>query len=154
MGIYIALFVFELLFGLAIIKKEKKYKKIYLIVSFILLAGIAALRTKNVGIDTLQFHDAYLRIGYLDWTELTTERYEIGFSVLCKLLNYITANPQILISFTAIFINFSVVRFIYKNSNDVVFSILLYILLNFYFSYMNNYISWFSYIGTCIYYIT
>ena len=137
MGIYIALFVFELLFGLAIIKKEKKYKKIYLIVSFILLAGIAALRTKNVGIDTLQFHDAYLRIGYLDWTELTTERYEIGFSVLCKLLNYITANPQILISFTAIFINFSVVRFIYKNSNDVVFSILLYILLNFYFSYMN-----------------
>lgn len=137
MGIYIALFVCELLFGLVIIKKEKKYMKIYLIVSFILLAGIAALRTRNVGIDTLQYYRAYLRIGNLDWTELTTERYEIGFSILCKILNYITQDPQILIAITAIFINFSVIRFIYKYSDDVVFSTLLYILLNFYFSYMN-----------------
>ena len=137
MWIYIALFIFELLFGLAIMKKESKYKKIYLFVSFILLGGIAAIRTENVGVDTLQFHDAYLRIGNLNWLELSTERYEMGFSILCRILNYISENPQLLISVTAIFINFSVIRFIYKYSKDVVFSILLYILLNFYFSYMN-----------------
>lgn len=137
MEIYIALFIFELLFGLAVIKKEKIYKNVYLVISFMLLAGIAAIRTENVGVDTPQYYRAYLRISNLNWSELITERYEIGFTILCKGLSYITSNPQLLIAITAIFINFSVIRFIYKYSDDYVFSILLYILLNFYFSYIN-----------------
>ena len=131
MEIYIALFIFELLFGLAVKKKEKIYKNVYLVISFMLLAGIAAIRTENVGVDTPQYYRAYLRISNLNWSELITERYEIGFTILCKGLSYITSNPQLLIAITAIFINFSVIRFIYKYFDASVFIILLYILLNF-----------------------
>ncbi len=137
MEIYIAIFIFELSFGLTIAKKRTKYKNVFLIVSYILLSVVAALRTKEVGVDTLQYYRAYLRIGDLTWYNVLNERYEIGFLILCKILNRITENPQSLIILTSMFINFSVIRFINKNSNNVVYSVLCYMLLNFYFSYMN-----------------
>lgn len=65
------------------------------------------------------------------------ERYEIGFSLLCFGLSRITANPQILLIVTSVFVNWSVLRFINKNSKDVTYSVFLYITLNFFFSYMN-----------------
>lgn len=113
-------------------------RKIYfLIIIFSLLAIISSIRADSVGVDTLQYVRAYKGIRFLDWNEFDALWYEWGFSALCKLLNYITENPQLLIFITSIFIMISVAIFIYKNSPDVVLSSFLFITLNQYFYYMN-----------------
>ena len=139
MIIYIVLLAFEVFLGFILkAKKSDKNKKIFLVVSFIVLTLISGLRTKEVGIDTNQYYTAYKRISNVySVSDLLEERYEIGFSLLCFGLSRISSDPQLLIFISSLFINFCVLRFIYKNSEDVTYSIFLYITLNFFFSYMN-----------------
>jgi len=141
MGIYIILLILLIIIG-DILKQNKnlKNKKIYIIISFILLGVISAIRSSSVGADTQQFVNAFMKIEKLTLPNAINTmgyRYEEGFIILCKTLSLITSNPQILIIFTSIFINGAVCIFIYRESKDVVLSIVLYILLNYYFSYMN-----------------
>lgn len=112
-------------------------RKTALLLSFIILSLMAGLRKYTVGADTLQFYEAFNNIGQTnDWT-FSEFRYEYGFSLLCKILYIIFRNPQSLIFFTSIFINFSVFIFIKNNSKDYFLSTMLYIFLNYYFNYMN-----------------
>ena len=133
-GIIILLLVLNILFHP--INTSLK-KKTFLVISFLLLALVAGLRNNTVGIDTFQYYKNFKVISNLSFTEFGNLRYEYGFSLLCKLLSYISLNPQILIFITSLFINFCVMRFIYLNSKNVSFSVYVYILLNYYFSYMN-----------------
>lgn len=139
MLIYTIILAFIILIGLILKVPSGKNKRLFLVIVFIVLIVLAGVRSKNVGKDTLQYYRAYDRIQYLDMSieDFSEERYEIGFTALCKILNLISTNPQLLILVTSIFINLSVARFIYKNSDNVFFSTILYIILNFYFSYMN-----------------
>ena len=139
MAIYIIILFVEVFLGLILSAKKSKYtKKIFIIVSFIILSTIAGFRTRDVGMDTEQYYRAYQRINsYNSISEAFNEIYEKGFVVLCYGLGRISPNPQTLILVTSIFINFCVLRFINKNSKNVVYSIFLYITLNFFFSYMN-----------------
>ena len=112
-------------------------RKTALLLSFIILSLMAGLRKYTVGVDTLQFYEAFNNIGQTnDWT-FSEFRYEYGFSLLCKILYLIFKDPQSLIFVTSIFINFSVYIFIKNNSKDYFLSTLLYIFLNYYFNYMN-----------------
>ncbi len=112
-------------------------RKTALLLSFIILSLMAGLRKYTVGVDTLQFYEAFNNIGQTnDWT-FSEFRYEYGFSLLCKILYIIFRNPQSLIFVTSIFINLSVYVFIKNNSKDYFLSTLLYVFLNYYFNYMN-----------------
>lgn len=139
MTIYIIILLIEIFFGILLsLKKNKNSKRIFLVVSFIILATISGFRTVDVGMDTEQYYRAYQRINsYNSIIDAFNERYEKGFVVLCYTLGKISSDPQVLIFVTSIFINFCVLRFIDKNSKNVVYSVFLYITLNFYFSYMN-----------------
>ena len=118
--------------------KNKKNKKFYLIIVFLLLAIVAAIRHESVGVDTSQFCNDYIRISEIDFKYLgSVMRYEYGFLYICKLLTLICSDPQILIVISSIFINFAVIYFIHKHSDDVTLSCLMYVLLNYYFMYMN-----------------
>lgn len=112
-------------------------RKTFLRISFLLLALVAGVRNNTVGIDTFQYYKNFKVISNLSFLEFGSMRYEYGFSLVCKLLSYISSNPQILILVTSIFTNFCVMRFLYLNSKNVAFSVYTYILLNYYFSYMN-----------------
>lgn len=112
-------------------------RKTSLFLSFSLLALFAGLRKYTVGVDTLQFYEAFTNIGQTDDWTFSEFRYEYGFSLLCKILYLIFKEPQSLIFVTSIFINFSVYTFIKNNSKDYFLSTLLYIFLNYYFNYMN-----------------
>lgn len=137
MLIYLLSVFFIIFIGLIFNYKNRKQKKIYLIISFFILITIACIRDNNVGVDTEQYVRNYKVISSLDFSELSSLRYELGFSYLCKILSNFSENPQILIIVTSIFINISVLRFIYKNSDNVLLSTILYVIMNFYFSYMN-----------------
>ena len=138
MFIYIIVMFLILSIGLFFnVNKSYKLGKYYLIFIFSILTLLSALRNISVGVDTSQYYEAYKLIGTIEWNELDKLRYEIGFSLLCKVLNYISSNPQLLLIVTSIFINSSVGLFIYRNSNNVVLSSFIFITYNLYFNYMN-----------------
>lgn len=135
---YNLIIMLSLLIGLGFkVNNSDKKIKFYIVVVFSALTLVSALRGNSVGMDTNQYIKAYENISYLNWNQLNEISYEIGFSVLCKFLSYISIKPQILIIISSMFIMMSVARFIYKNSSDVVMSVLLFITLNVFFNYMN-----------------
>lgn len=119
------------------VNSTKTKQLVFLIFVFTILAITASLRSYNVGIDTEQFCRNYMIINAVGWENSSALRYEFGFFALCKILNYISTNPQLLITVSSCFICFSVGRFIYKNSNDVIFSSFLFISLNIFSMYLN-----------------
>lgn len=138
MIIYLLSLAIISIIGLIFKCNQTKNKKIFfLIFSFLILTTIAMLRSNSVGVDTRQYVRNFSNIASLGFLNITKIRYEIGFSVLCLLLSYISSNSQILIMVTSLIINISIFRFIYKNSDNVVLSVICYIVLNFFFMYMN-----------------
>lgn len=139
MLIYIIIILLIIFLGYALKpNSNKKNKKIYLIIIFIVLAVVGAIRDYTVGVDTEQYCKAFRDISQLSIEEAKKEtRYEDGFIVLCKVLSYICNDYQILIAFTSAFIMYAIGRFIYEESNDVVMSSLLFIVLNCYAMYLS-----------------
>lgn len=119
------------------VNSTKNRQLVFLAFVFTLMAITASLRSYNVGVDTGQFCRNYLIINNLGWENSAVIRYEFGFFAFCKLLTYISPDPQLLIAASSCFICFSVGRFIYKNSNDVIFSSFLFISLNIFAVYLN-----------------
>lgn len=135
MTIYIIL-VFILLFLALIIPKKNDLT--YCVIAFIVLATISALRANSVGTDAAMYTRAFSWIySYKLDIALNKTRYEIGFVILCKVLSIIWNNPQILLMISSIIINLFITEFIYKNSSNKRLSIILYVLLTTYFTYMN-----------------
>ena len=64
-------------------------------------------------------------------------RYEWCFLLLCKILNYISSDPQLLIIVSSVLINVPVGVFIFRNSPAVELSTFLYVGLGLYTSNMN-----------------
>lgn len=136
MIIYILLLLYLLFLSLLFVNK-KFNKLVFIILSFTPFIIISGFRDFSVGVDTQQFVNAYARIINMSPRNFDLLRYEQGFSYFCWTLGKISSNPQILIFTTSFFINISIGRFIYKNSDNVYLSVILYLLCNFFFSYMN-----------------
>ncbi len=138
MFIYIVIILAILILGIIIKPNDnKKNKKIYLIIIFTIITIVAAIRNVSVGIDTEQFCNAFKRIASISFEQALELRYEVGFICLCKIISYIWTNQQILIIVSSLLIFPIVGFFIYRNSEDVILSSLLYILLNTYAMQMN-----------------
>ncbi|MEW9094152.1 MAG: EpsG family protein [Clostridiaceae bacterium] len=137
MLVYILIILLCLLLNVVFnVNKNKIRKRNYLIVMFTLITLISALRDVTVGIDTRQYWNAYQIIGELDWSEWTYMRYEWGFFALCKALNYVSTNPQLLIIISSVIIMPSVGRAIYKYSEKVEISTFLFLSFNYFSLYM------------------
>ena len=138
---YIYFIVLVILCMLILTLSLKKYGKtnenVFLVISFVILSLIAALRHYSVGADTEQFVQAFDYIKNIEISDFSKLRYETGFSLLCWILARLKFSGQSLIIVSSLFINYSVMNFIKKNSKNVYMSTLLYILCTFYFSYMN-----------------
>lgn len=115
--------------------KDEKRRKIFLFVVFIVLSCVSCLRNYTVGYDTKQYIIAFNKASTLSFSTFSNLRYEYGFTFLLWFLNKITINPQILLIVTSLFINYSVLKFIEKNSNSPLLSVLFFILMNYYFFY-------------------
>lgn len=138
MLIYIFLIVIMLLLGI-IMKpnSNKKNKKFYIFIVYGMLILVGALRNYTVGTDTAQYTSSYKIIKYISFSEYSKLRFEFGFFALCKILNYISESPQILLIITSFIIYGTIGWFVYRNSQDIVMSSILFVTLNYYGIYLS-----------------
>ena len=135
---YVYLFILGLIVFLSLfLYKKNNGINIFLVISFIILTIITGFRNSSVGVDTEMYVRFFHLIKSIPIIHFNNLRYEYGFSLICKLLSYITSNYHIFLLIISSFINFSVLHFIKKNSKNVYLSVMLYILCNFMFSSMN-----------------
>ncbi|SFM25880.1 EpsG family protein [Gracilibacillus orientalis] len=115
------------------------YSKVYLISSFIILFIISSIRAESVGTDTDNYLRGFKVIKNTSWNRMfEAERWEFGYIFLNKLSAYISNNDQIILFVTSFVFLFGIGYFIYKNSNNVVFSLYLFVSLFLYFFSFNG----------------
>lgn len=131
MDIYIGFIIVVLLIGYGLkVNISYKRKKIFLVVTFLFLTILSAVRAYSVGNDTRQYYVFFNIINKTEWSSYDTLRYEFGYFALNKLCYYISTNPQVLLVITSILIIPAIGYFILKNSDDVVMSTFIYITFN------------------------
>lgn len=69
---------------------------------FVGLAFLLALRHRSVGSDTVVYINAFKRISDMSWGKIASGNGEIGFMYYTKVLSRISSNPQIFLAVTAL----------------------------------------------------
>ena len=127
MLIYIIVLLIPIIFGIILIKKSKRKKTIYLLLTFSVFVLVSGLRSYSVGTDTLGYYDIFNRLGTFGIEQFRqTYNIEIGYIYLNLGIHNLFGNFQILLFVIAIIINFSFARLIYKHSDNVVLSTFIY----------------------------
>ncbi len=146
MGVYISLLTFiiamlvihEKLFdlhannGIALSKREISLKKLSFVFVFLTLGFFSAFRD-GIGIDYVSYimHIERIAIGL-------PNHMEPGFQYLAKFIMYITKDPRMVIGAASIITSFFYVSAIYKQSNNIKFSIFLFLTWGYYFFTFNT----------------
>ena len=110
----------------------KKQKLAYAWLMGFALVVVAAIRSYTVGVDTLQYWNAFNIINAFSVDANYNRDLEIGFQYLCLLLGHICSSPQVLLIATSVFGIGSIIYFLYKNSSNFPLAIYLFISLNYY----------------------
>ncbi len=113
--------------------KFKKKNEIFMILCFIVLFSISALRASTVGTDTQSYINIFQRI----INNYDSTHAEFGYIIFNEMTSIFSANSQAIIISTSLFVNFGVCLFIYKNSKKMWLSVILYITLYYYFFSFN-----------------
>lgn len=116
-------------------------KKVYLLLIFIPMILISALRSVNIGNDTDTYHQLYITASAMNWNDfidMNNIRWEKGFLILNVILSNISSNPQLIVALSSIISLFLVFRFIYNYSENPALSIFLFITMRFFFFFMSN----------------
>ena len=140
MGLYLAIIAINLIVGYVMdINSDRIKRKRFCIFSAFILIFFAAMRDVSVGRDTSLFCASYETIINNDWSFYSSisDRYEFGFFALCKILGYLSDSPQLLIVVTSICIISAIYYLVYKNSKDLVLSIIIFIGFQFYATSLN-----------------
>lgn len=138
MLIYIFLLIYLLIFGFVFgTSKNVKTKKNFVIASIIILTIVSALRASSVGSDTLQYCNAFKYLFNFEHLNFDALRYEKGFTLFLWVIHKLSSEPNVLLIISSLLINLGICRFIIKNSDNMILSLILYFICNFYFAYMN-----------------
>jgi len=113
------------------INKNSKTKKMYLVFIFSLIAIISSFRNITVGNDTHAYYYNYMLTGNMEWGVLFEARFEPGYFILCKILNYMSPNPLLLFLLVGCFISIAFAIHIYRNSTDVILSTFIFLCMFF-----------------------
>ncbi len=134
--------------NLTTLRNKRKYDKLFLIICGILITFVMGFRGMASGSpDTEAYSNFFIGVskqknlwGYLG-TQIEGKIIifsEVGFNLFMWLLSRISSNPQLLILTTSAFIVGSVMRFIYKNSQNVFLSVILFLCLGLFSFSMNG----------------
>lgn len=135
---YVAFGLIFLLFSTAVqTEGDSRSQKLAAGLFFFAVFLFMGLRSAEVGNDSAQFYQAYMRIQGIPWAEYSAERYEWGFFALCKLLGILCPHPQAIFLFTSLVFTASLFRFIQMYSHNAALSCLLFLFLNLWAVYMN-----------------
>ena len=139
MYIYILLTVFIIIFGNIF---EKKHKKIYAFMVFIIFTLIAGLRHYTIGCDTETYINIFNRIAYSGI--YYSSWLEPGWVYLNYFVSLISINSTFFLIIIAMVINGGICYFIYKYSDNMCESFLLIIFSRIFFNEMNIIRQYFS----------
>lgn len=132
MFVYLIAFLCVIFLGL-VCKKIKNGAFIFSLLSFVILGTLVAFRNSNVGVDTENYIRIFNNITVMNWES----RIEKGFQILCVLLHELNGTPQTLLVVTGYFCVGVTCYFIWKNSRSPLFSMILYVGFNYYFTTFN-----------------
>lgn len=132
MTVYILLMAIALLGYVFKVNRNEVSRKRYLIVVFFFITITAMARGDQIGIDLSHYYNKYYPLFRdVSWSKLQSVTisgdWEWGFCAFCKLIGYISTSTQCFIVFTSIFTIVPYAYFIYKNSDDVIFSTVFFI---------------------------
>jgi hypothetical protein len=128
MIVYVCLLVYLLYLSLI-----KLNRLAYVVLSFLPLFIISAIRSPSVGNDALSYTQLFQLYSNIPWSEVFSQSIEPGFIAFSKLISYISTNGQWFLIASSFLICLLVAKFIYNNSNDIVFSAYLFVSYYFYF---------------------
>lgn len=137
MEIYIFIIVFFILSALAydFLKAkydEKKILRTIFMVDSILLLFIQSFRSYDIGIDLPQYFGFMNRVKIYDLSYLKEQRFEVGFKALTYIYTRITDNRTGYLFIISLLSLIPLLRMIYRNSNQPIYSLILYVCLDFY----------------------
>lgn len=136
MTVYIVLIFVILILGLGIKPRRSRQKrKIFLVLSFLLMTTISGFRDFSVGVDTKSYVSMFNNI---DMINFFASRYELGFLYFLKIIRSFTENPTAFLLLSSAICIGVTCRFIFKYSDDPILSVLLYITLKPFFFQMTG----------------
>ena len=137
MLIYIFLIlIIAILCFLSFLKKlNKKVVNISYYILFIVIFLLSAMRNRGVGVDTNSYCNYYEKID--SYSSIFNTGFEVGFAILVKTLHCFSKNSQLLIIVSSTLTIFSMMYFIKTNSSNWLLSLLIFILYNCWFCYLN-----------------
>lgn len=111
---------------------NEKNRKYYLYIVFSAIVLISMLRSDQIGIDLSHYYNKYFPMfKNAEWHQLQnitmSGDWEWGFCAFCKIIGQISTSTQCFIIFTSLFTIVPYALFIYKNSDDVVFSTVFFL---------------------------
>ena len=109
---------------------SKRALRVFFVLSWILLSVVEGLRAYDVGTDT------HLYVGRFMGEDCL--RPEIGYKIFEAIVKLFTSNPTIFLIILALLINGIILAAIYFNSRTPVASVLLYMLMYYYFNTYNT----------------
>lgn len=119
--------------------KDKKFNNnLFLILTFILLFVLVAFRKTTMGNDTLEYIDLFKKCSIYKLDFLKTNSYfESGYVIFNVLLSFISTKPRFFMIIMSLIFNYSVYKFIKENSENYLFSVIMYINLLFFYQSMS-----------------
>ena len=119
--------------GNCIIGKSKKFDKLAVMTFVLIFGSMIAFRAESVGTDTRYYNQLFKNLVGVDyiWNFHEFWKYPV-YSVIGRLLSFVSKDPQIMVAFTGFFIVGANAFFIYRMSRDVMLSLYLYVVLDLY----------------------
>lgn len=120
----------------------QRHKFSFFLITFLCIFLVMALRGPSVGIDLETFYYVnFPRFANAPWDSLNSVvwggKWEYGFCIFCKILSYISTDPQFFTIVTSLIISFSICFFLYRNSKNFYISIIVFILFSSFYMSMN-----------------
>lgn len=140
MTIYLSLYFTIILIGIVTFYKgtSERKKKFFLGIVFGLMILVMGFRDKTVGTDTMLYCNIFKHNIMLEFSDIFRQSdFTALYSIYNHLLSFLTHDSSIIILFNSGIIIYLTLRFIYKNSDNVVISTLLFMLLYHFFHAMN-----------------
>ncbi|OUQ47367.1 EpsG family protein [Lachnoclostridium sp. An118] len=103
-------------------KENKSTRRIYIIICFIIIGGLAAFRYTPEYADYGNYAAEYIRANRMTWEEVWESKSPAMFAV-SKIANYFTEEPQMFFVITGCFIAAVILRFVLKYSSNIYISV-------------------------------
>lgn len=133
--LYIIILLIFILLMISRIQGFDQDKKMVFCLSILWI--LATFRSTSVGNDTSVYYDLFKRIASNGITQAHIWRYEYGYLFLNLLVSCFTDNFTVFLFIINSFIYFTYYRYIKQNSQDPVFSVILFMCLGFFGQTMN-----------------